>query len=278
VKSKRFVLLAALALVGLATIGVAVSVGADRDNGWVVFVRSCGARCTRLYAVRPEGTGLRRLPSPSNAWAPAISPDGGEVAFNRGHSGSTSVWAVGDRGPYRIARQASSPAWSPDGRHIAYEQLGWLWVARADGAQARGVTRGYQADWSPADQIAFVRDGAIWLVRPDGSGLRRVTRGYGPAWSPDGRALAYWTKHGELRLADTRTGHSRHVATPGLAAAGAAADFSPDGKRIVFGNTVHLRDRLVFVHLDGSVDRVLPLPAADANDIQPNWGSLKTGG
>ena len=68
-----------------------------------------------------------------------------------------------------LRRQLGSdadPAWSPDGRWIAY-------VRRL-----------------PGDTIR-----EIWIMRPDGSGAHRLTSLHGtsinPAWSPDGRRIVF---------------------------------------------------------------------------------------
>jgi Tol biopolymer transport system component len=86
--------------------------------------------------------------------------------------------------------QETAPAWSPDGRRIAFVGTG-LYVVGDDGANPRKVRpEGYDggADWSPnGREIAFdcySRRYTVCRVRPDGSGFHGVTnRGARPAWS-----------------------------------------------------------------------------------------------
>jgi TolB protein len=51
------------------------------------------------------------------------------------------------------ASAASQPAWSPDGRHLAFTAGSGgdaeLWIARADGSRATRITRSQGADWLP---------------------------------------------------------------------------------------------------------------------------------
>jgi TolB protein len=90
-----------------------------------------------LYVVQPDGSGLRRLTS--------SEADPAAEVFD--------YW----------------PAWSPDGRHIAF--------ARNDAL----------------DDITY--DSDVYVMGADGSDLRRLTDWPGldtvPAWSPDGRSLLF---------------------------------------------------------------------------------------
>jgi Tol biopolymer transport system component len=94
----------------------------------------------------------------------------------------------------RVATKATwgDPAWSPDGRRIAFRrydgQLGFrsawpsdLFVVNADGSGLRRLTR--QAAnlrwfaWSPDGRtIAFLRNGDVYVVNADGSEERRLTQ------------------------------------------------------------------------------------------------------
>jgi Tol biopolymer transport system component len=121
--------------------------------------------------------------------------------------GVVSVRAAGT-GRELVARGGSQPAYSPDGRLIAFLRYQRLWVARADGHGARPVTpSGWlvgDQEWSPGGtRLAFARGfdesvrSAVYTVKHDGSGLHRLLKApmpvrlYDGAWSPDGRAIVY---------------------------------------------------------------------------------------
>lgn len=99
------------------------------------------------------------------------------------------------------------PSWSPDGRSVAFDAAGLIWLKTLpDGAPRRLTAMEVTAPaveaapaWSPDGQwIAYVtwhetEGGHVWKIRPDGSGAQRLTQEAGrylhPAWSPDGRAI-----------------------------------------------------------------------------------------
>jgi Tol biopolymer transport system component len=107
--------------------------------------------------------------------------------------------------PYRDLPVDSSPAWSPDGKLIAFVRL----VTNASGAYTRGrhilviaptggaARRLEDADatnlnWSPDGKyIAFDDGRRIGIVARSGGPVRYIATGIQPAWSPDGSMIAY---------------------------------------------------------------------------------------
>jgi Tol biopolymer transport system component len=73
----------------------------------------------------------------------------------------------------------------------------------ADGSAQHRLTRnGDEPAWSPDGRsIAFSRAGDIYVMNNDGSEQRRLTRnGTAPAWSPDGRRIALGGRVADRRL------------------------------------------------------------------------------
>src|SRR5688572_13535114 len=121
----------------------------------------------------------------------------------------------------------SDPAESPDGRTLAIGSHGWLWLVDTTTGEAKRLTRGGKMDSRPAwsrdgRSIAFVRDDANTLavvVRDVASGVEReIERGFAmdPAFSPDGRTLYYASNTGgglDLWRADLVSGEKVRVTT-----------------------------------------------------------------
>lgn len=105
-----------------------------------------------------------------------------------------------------------NPAWTPDGRGIAYASYrrvatgGWpdIFLSRIYQGVLDNPTNGVGANYLPAyspdgTRIAFMsaRDGnsEIYVANADGSNPRRLTNHQAndssPTWSPDGRAIAF---------------------------------------------------------------------------------------
>jgi Tol biopolymer transport system component len=154
------------------------------------------------YLVSTDGSGARRLPYiPLRAvW----SPDGRRIAFTRarGRTGpgpccsasATDIYVMNADGSgtrkltHNNARFYAEPAWSPDGRKIAFRSTRNgnrdIYVMNADGSGKRNLTRNPAKDvrpsWSPdGRRIAFIsdRDGRLeaHVMNADGSGQRSLT-------------------------------------------------------------------------------------------------------
>lgn len=119
-----------------------------------------------IWEVQANGSGLRRMPL-ENVSEPVWSPDGSRLLVHDsgaiytvlpdGTDRKTVVTLAHDR---QGAVEDPQPSWSPDGRWIAFCQLG--------------------------DKP--VEGSSIWIVRVDGSGLRRVSGSADfdtdPSWAP----------------------------------------------------------------------------------------------
>ncbi|MGE4086146.1 MAG: amidohydrolase family protein [Vicinamibacterales bacterium] len=103
-----------------------------------------------------------------------------------------------------------SVAVSPDGRTLAIDLQGSIWTLPASGGTATRITDVFndarQPAWSPDGRtIAFFayRDGGydLWAIAPDGSNQRKLTFGAfddrEPAWSHDGTRLAFSSDRGD---------------------------------------------------------------------------------
>lgn len=140
-------------------------------DGSAVAVLSNERGRDELYVMRPDGSARQRLnASRADGGAlevlegePAWAPDASALAYTtRDREGATRVWTVDlATGAHRALTapdaRSAGPAWSPDGRWIAFvsERDGdpELYVMRADGARETRLTRAPGPDsgllWAP---------------------------------------------------------------------------------------------------------------------------------
>ncbi len=159
-------------------------------------------------------------------------------------------------GVARPAKGIVAPALSPDGKTLVYRALGALWLQPIDGA-ARRITGedAWVNDpaWSPDGRsIAYTsdtQDGSQLYVYDLATGKHeRLTSGAGtlarPFWSPDGDEIAYIGAEGDsdayrgreaIWAVDRASRQVHKIAS--APRSGGRASWSPDGRTIVYAAT-----------------------------------------
>ena len=175
-----------------------------------------------LYTMNLDGSDVRRITNRLGYDGGAFfSPDGSKI-----------VWRA--QYPETPADQADYRALLADGliRPTVLE----LWIANADGTDARQITKLGKASFAPffhpsGQKIVFSsnmddpqgRDFDIYVIGIDGNGLERLTFAAGfdgfPMFSPDGRWLAFGSNRNESHEGNTNMFIAEWVETPEVAPA-----------------------------------------------------------
>lgn len=176
---------------------------------------------------------------------------------------------------------------SPDGKLLAVDLQGSLWIIPASGGRATLITDYFndarQPVWSPdGSRLAYFayREGGydLWSVAADGTNARRLTEGAyddrEPAWSPDGKRIAF---------SSDRTGKSEaayNIWTLDLATSALTQitdnpgedrmpTWSPDGSQIAYASTRGGKSALWATTLATGAER--SLRTSDARLDAPSW-------
>jgi Tol biopolymer transport system component len=273
--------------------------------------RRGGARTVRLAATSlgvavviaiAAGSG-----SPSGTTFPGKT--NGLIVFQSFREGNSQLYVITSK-PNQPRRLTTSrpttnrgcyavPAWSRDGKQIAFEynpdpwglnpNLSDIMVMSADGKRLVNVTAklnlktGFAGDptWSPTGKtIAFeysrtglTGDTDVYRVNIDGTGFTRLTKAPGfdgdPSWSPGGKRIAFTsarTGNDEIYLMDTNGKGLLNISNS------PAADFnpswSPDGQLVAFESERDGNDEIYVTNDRFQLRRLTNNLALDAS---PSW-------
>ena len=255
--------------VRLATVAVVVAALAGAV-GWFL-----GQQTRSTASTAPRFDQFTQLTDEGGAETmPRISPDGNSFAFVKrvGNSDDIFVQRTGGRQPLAVAadpnRDEHWPAFSPDGRYIAFNEAdedGGIFIIGATGESERRLSdAGFNPAWSPDGKtIAFSAEGvlnpyvrnaeaALYVIDVAGGAPRVIQPVLGgkqdcvqPAWSPDGRRIACWQAIGGQRdLVTMAPDGSNRVVLLNDAPVDYAPVWAPGGTHLYFasdrGGTVGL--------------------------------------
>lgn len=194
----------ALVFLPIALIGAGTRAAPAKEpaTGRIVFTSDRHGRY-QIYAVNPDGTGLTQLTNGGDVdLSPAVpSPDGKLLAFE---SSVMNADGSGRRG-LRGCSSAVTPSWSPDSKRLVCRTSGGEGLSIADvanGTVTPLTPKGGGPAWSPDGRTIAFSDEGLWVVPADGGarrrlGRRRLESDGRPSWSPDSRRLAYLGADGD---------------------------------------------------------------------------------
>jgi DNA-binding CsgD family transcriptional regulator len=245
----RIAAVAVLLIVIAVGVGAAVVTTRGGDGSSVVLPPRGGlvfAAGGSIYVVAADGTGLREL-IPGRRGTPGLPPDERDTAYE-----AQAEWN-------------SSPSFSPDATQLVFVRGFDIWIANADGSDARMLAQVSDIATPPAGAVSNASTGAqtvawspdgehilystariggsginqVWVMRPDGSDRRPVTGVEGafllPRWLDDERIVVH--HDGEVvAYALSGTRESLGITAPGEH--GMVVQQHPDGRWLT-GSFLH---------------------------------------
>jgi Tol biopolymer transport system component len=160
-------------------LAAAATAGPSAQGRWIVFSADpAGTNVEQLFRIYPAGDGIQQITTGAySSIAPAFSPNGKRIAFARLGVGILTV-NVDGTALRRLTTNGrdSFPAWSPDGAHVAF-------------------VRPYKASWR------------IYIMSSSGAAQRRLPQAPPsgrPSWTAGGLLIP---SGGDLLRVDPTTGH-----------------------------------------------------------------------
>jgi Tol biopolymer transport system component len=214
----------------------------DRSQGYVWPLNNL-----EIYTARPAGSDLRRLTRNDAYDAEAtVSPDGKRIVFTSTRNGDIELYTMNVNGTdlRRITHRFGYDGgafFSPDGRRLVWRAM--YPETPTDSADYRRLL---------AERLVRPTRLDLWVADADGSNARQVTRlgaaSFAPFFHPDGRRIVFASNYPDPRSRNFDL-YLVSVDGSGLERVTTSAEFdafpmfSPDGQRLVFASNRHARER-----------------------------------
>jgi len=187
-----------------------------------------------------------------------------------------------------------SPAWSPDGKWIAYTHINpdpgdtlyptGLYVVDTEGQNRRLLIDGaaYSPDWSPDGKKIAFNSGDIFSIDLRGDNIKRITNfgeAYFPSWSPDGKKIAFDSPYRDTNgskgasfiwIINADGTNPKNISEHGVGD-GRDPSWGPDGSRLVYlGFPKGVFGEEIFV-MDTTGTNSVRLTKNERTDRAPDW-------
>jgi len=232
----------------------------------------------------------------TNNLAPAVSPDGSQIAFASDRDGNWEIYiarADGSDEPQRLTYNTfavdMAPLWSPDGKSLVFASIrkgNWdlFQFDVASGAESQ-LTNSPANDlfpsWSPdGKQIIYqsARSGnsQIYSVDVESLASKALTNGdrlaLGPVFSPDGKQISYLSAVSAdgsrtVSIMNADGTNARPVSDAALNAANES--FSPDGRLLIY--EAHQGEASAIYAYDMQAGQSHAITAPNVLSFAPTW-------
>ncbi len=178
-----------------------------------------------------------------------------------------------------LADSSHSPAWSPDGKEIAYiYDYKSLYLMNSDGSNKRELATDIHESpiWSPSGEyILYIGYSPLtwWeLIRLDANGDNRTilcgntTEPRLASWSPDGQKIVFITWNGILAVINV-DGTNLYTVTENVHTP-ETPRWSPDKNTLLFTKGADYNRDMYFINTDGSNLIRLPIDSMYETDVQ----------